>query len=100
MNPYRIAVVLAALFLSACGGFGGTREEPLKEIVYVPKEVIVPGPSVPCRIAPVEKPQFYLDDKEGYRKLPPFMRGSLAIGEIEQRRAYEHKLETAIKACQ
>jgi hypothetical protein len=83
----KILPIVAAVLLSACGG----------DQILVPVEVKIPI-EVPCRAPHVEKPMFALDVAKTSDKL--YSKGVATIAEIEQRKAYETRLEAALKACQ
>ncbi len=53
---------------------------------------------VPCKIETVDKPTMPLDQVKPEADI--FEKSKSAIAEIEIRKAYELKLETAVKSCQ
>lgn len=86
-----LAAAAACLVLVACGTV-----EPQTIVRTV--EVKVPGLPVPCRVEPIPKPLFALDAAKKSDALYP--KGSAVLAELQQRKAYEEKLEAAVKSCQ
>ena len=87
--------VLGALLASACA----TQKCPPPEtkVEYVPQRVEVSVP-VRCRVAFPARPAYALEDR-ALKDKTSFDKTTAALVEIEQRRAYEEKLEAALKVC-
>jgi hypothetical protein len=87
--------VLGALLASACA----TQKCPPPEtkVEYVPQRVEVSVP-VRCRVAFPARPAYALEDP-ALKDKTSFDKTTAALVEIEQRRAYEEKLEAALKVC-
>ena len=87
--------LLLAPLLSACA----TQKcpPPEQKIEYVPQRVEVPV-EVRCRIEIPARPAYALDDPALIDK-DLLAKASAALTEIEQRRAYEEKLEAALRTC-
>lgn len=88
MARTSLAAIAAALLLSGCES-----SPPIVETQIIEKPV-----PVPCRIAPIERPRFAVDQVSPADDMVTINRALRA--EIEQRRAHELKLEAAIKSCQ
>ncbi len=83
------------LILSALAAMlAGCASEP--KVIYRSVEVQIPV-SVPCKAPEVERPRFALDGATVSQGL--YTKGAAALAEIEQRRAYEKRLEAAVAAC-
>jgi hypothetical protein len=76
----------------------GCATTPTETVIPEPIQVKVPYP-VPCKIAPVEKPSPWPMDTVS-TKDNLLLKTQKALSEIELRRAYEIRLETAVKSCQ
>jgi hypothetical protein len=87
--------VLGALLASACA----TQKCPPPEtkVEYVPQRVEVTVP-IRCRVAFPAHPAYALEDPT-LKDKTSFDKTTAALVEIEQRRAYEEKLEAALKVC-
>jgi hypothetical protein len=87
--------VLAAVLASGCA----TQKCPPPEtkVEYVPQRVEVPVP-IRCKVAFPGRPAYALEDAS-LKDKTTFDKTTAALVEIEQRRAYEEKLEAALKAC-
>ena len=87
--------LMATLLASACA----TQKCPPPEtkVEYVPQRVEVSVP-VRCRVAFPARPAYALEDP-GLKDKTSFDKTTAALVEIEQRRAYEEKLEAALKVC-
>jgi hypothetical protein len=87
--------VLGALLASACA----TQKCPPPEtkVEYVPQRVEVTVP-IRCRVAFPARPAYALEDPT-LKDKTSFDKTTAALVEIEQRRAYEEKLEAALKVC-
>ena len=70
---------------------------PETKVEYVPQRVEVSVP-VRCKVAFPVRPAYALEDP-GLKNGTSFDKTTAALAEIEQRRAYEEKLEAALKAC-
>jgi hypothetical protein len=66
-------------------------------VQYVPQSVEVKVP-VRCDVQIPARPAWPLDDPALVRK-DLHVKGRAAIAELEQRRAYEARLEAALRAC-
>lgn len=86
-NLRFIIIALGLLVLMGCDGF--RRDHVV--------EVKVPVP-VPCKVAPIEKPAFPLQEAQTSEGFGVKLKKALA--EIELRKAYETKLESAVESCQ
>lgn len=87
---------LIGLIPLACGC--ATKPPPPEvKVEFVPQRVEVPV-QVRCKIDFPEKPAFALDDPSLQSKTV-FDKATAALVEIEQRRAYEERLEAALHAC-
>lgn len=80
-------LALLAVSLAGCAG---------APVVVKTERVEVPVP-VPCRTPEISRPAWALDTLPKGASL--FKRVQAAFVEIEQRRAYEARLEAAVKAC-
>lgn len=90
----RLLVILpVAALVNALSGCSSLAEPARTQIVRV--EIEVP---VPCRVAAIQKPEFWLDRVDPAADI--HTKGKRALAEIEQRRAYEVQLEAAVAACQ
>ena len=87
--------LMTTLLASACA----TQKCPPPEtkVEYVPQRVEVSVP-VRCRIAFPARPAYALEDP-ALKDKTSFDKTTAALVEIEQRRAYEEKLEAALKVC-
>ena len=87
--------ILVAVLTSACA----TQKCPPPEtkVEYVPQRVEVSVP-VRCKVAFPARPAYALEDP-GLKDKTSFDKTTAALVEIEQRRAYEEKLEAALKVC-
>lgn len=85
----KIFIIVLTLFLTGCAC------EPV--IKNVDRIVQVSTP-VPCKIKPVDKPDFPVDRLKKEDTLTT--KTSAALAELERRKAYEKELEAAIKECQ
>lgn len=83
----RAACVLLAAALAGCAG---------APVAVRTERVEVPV-SVPCRTPEIPRPAWALDTLPKGASL--FQRVQAAFVEIEQRRAYEARLEAAVRAC-
>jgi hypothetical protein len=63
--------------------------------VQVRVEVPIP---VPCKVAPIEKPIFLLQEAKQEESFGTKLKK--ALSEIETRKGYETKLEAAVRSCQ
>ena len=88
MKPLPL-VILPLCLLAGCQSI------PKKENI-VKQDVLV---TVPCKIQPVEKPVMPLTEN-GTVKDSIFVKVKKALAEIDLRKSYETKLESAVKACQ
>jgi hypothetical protein len=70
---------------------------PETKVEYVPQRVEVPV-SIRCKVDFPEHPTYALDDP-ALRDKTLFDKMTAALVEIEQRRAYEERLEAALKVC-
>jgi hypothetical protein len=93
MRP--LCPLIAALMASACA----TQKCPPPEtkVEYVPQRVEVSVP-VRCRVVFPARPAYALEDP-ALKDKTSFDKTTAALVEIEQRRAYEEKLEAALKVC-
>ncbi|MCI4437274.1 MAG: hypothetical protein JHC33_10755 [Ignisphaera sp.] len=82
----KILLLAILLTLSGCA----TVPSPPAEV-----KVLVP---VPCEIKPIDKPAMPMDSIQVSDDL--FTKVKAALSEIETRKGYELKLETAVKSCQ
>lgn len=90
MNKRIIVICGAMSFAAALSGcFGGTT-------VVRPVEVDIPIP-VPCKSPEVVKPSFGLDRVKVTQGI--FDKGKAALSELNERKAYETRLEAALSAC-
>lgn len=86
MNYLLILLAIAALTGCQC---------PTK-IQYVDRNILV---TIPCKTPSIDKPVMPLTDT-GAISDDVFTKTKKAVSELDQRRAYEEKLEAAVKACQ
>lgn len=86
-----LAAAAACLVLAACGTV-------VPQTIVRTVEVKVPGLPVPCRVEPIPKPVFALVAARKSDALYP--KGIAVLAELQQRKAYEEKLEAAVKSCQ
>lgn len=86
-----VRIVAVAGFCAVLAGCG------TQPVAVRTERVEVPIP-VPCRIAPIERPTWALDALPADADL--FQRVQAMAVEIEQRRAYIERLESAVRACQ
>ena len=93
MKP--LGALIAVLLTSGCA----TQKCPPPEtkVEYVPQRVDVSVP-VRCKVAFPERPAYALEDP-ALKDKTSFDKTTAALVEIEQRRAYEEKLEAALKVC-
>jgi len=93
MKP--LCPLIAMLLVSACA----TQKCPPPEtkVEFVPQRVEVPVP-VRCKVAFPVRPSYALEDPT-LKDKTSFDKTTAALVEIEQRRAYEEKLEAALKVC-
>jgi hypothetical protein len=70
---------------------------PETKIEYVPQRVEVPV-QVRCKVQYPEHPPYAMDDP-ALKDKTVFDKATAALVEIEQRRAYEERLEAALKVC-
>lgn len=82
----KILILTLLLLMSGCA----TLPSPPVEV-----KVLVP---VPCEIKLIDKPVMPLDSVQVSDDL--FTKVKAALSEIETRKGYELKLETAVKSCQ
>jgi hypothetical protein len=87
--------LIAALMASACA----TQKCPPPEtkVEYVPQRVEVSVP-VRCKVVFPARPAYALEDP-ALKDKTSFDKATAALVEIERRRAYEEKLEAALKVC-
>jgi hypothetical protein len=87
--------LFAALLAPACA----TQKCPPPEtkVEYVPQRVEVSVP-VRCKVVFPARPAYALEDP-ALKDKTSFDKTTAALVEIEQRRAYEEKLEAALKVC-
>ena len=87
--------LMATLLASACA----TQKCPPPEtkVEYVPQRVEVSVP-VRCSVAFPARPAYALEDP-ALKDKTSFDKATAALVEIEQRRAYEEKLEAVLKVC-
>ena len=83
--------------VTACGCATQKCPPPETKVEYVPQRVEVSVP-VRCKVAFPARPAYALEDP-GLKNGTSFDKTTAALVEIEQRRAYEEKLEAALKAC-
>lgn len=91
-----LSVAVAGAYCSVLSGCAAM-PEPEPQIIIKTVEVKIPAP-VPCRIDPIPKPAFALDAAKTSQGL--YLKGAAALAEINQRKAYEAKLEAAVASCQ
>lgn len=81
-------LVLGAL-LAGCAG--------APQVITQTKTMEVPV-AVPCKVQPVARPAWALDQIDPAADV--FTKGRAALVEVRQRAAYEIRLEAAVAACQ
>lgn len=78
-------------------GCATSRPAPETKIEYVSQRVEVPV-QVRCKVTFPERPLYALDDPT-LKDKTVFDKATAALVGIEQRRAYEERLEAALKVC-
>ncbi len=88
----RIVLLLSVIVLHGCSG---VEPKPVIETVYV--KVNVPGPAVPCKVPMVDKPADLVMNLKTLDDI--YYKSKVILADRELHKAYELKLETAIKTC-
>lgn len=88
----KYLVIVLALVLAGCSN----RPAPAPQIEW--REVLVPGPPVPCRVKMPAKPSYAVDNLPLGADIYQQMQALRA--EREQRKGREHLLEVAVRSCQ
>lgn len=87
------AILIVSLLIFCLPLAGCMASKPVIETVTIEKPV-----PVPCRIPPIDKPAFAVDQVSQADDMATINRALRA--ELEQRRGYEKLLEAGVKACQ
>lgn len=89
---WALALFLLLVILLSIAGCQGVPEKPIVQTVIVEKPV-----QVPCRIPAIERPAW---ETERANSADPVLVSRAIRAELEQRRAYEAKIEAAAKSCE
>lgn len=83
------SVLVVGVLLAGCAG--------VPQVITQTKTVEVPV-AMPCKVQQVERPAWALDQVDPAADV--FTKGRAALVEVQQRAAYEVRLEAAVAACQ